>query len=85
MIGIDIGLGLLVVTCLASTYRMIIGPSEADRVVASDLLFFGMIGIIALIGVRVASLATFDIVLVASVVGFLATLSLARALTRGKR
>ena len=85
MIGIDIGLGLLVATCLASTYRMIAGPDEADRVVAADLLFFGMIGIIALVGVRVASAATFDIVLVASVVGFLATLSLARALTRGKR
>jgi multicomponent Na+:H+ antiporter subunit F len=85
VIGIDIGLGLLVAACLASTYRMVVGPAEADRVVAADLLFFGMIGIIALIGVRVASGATFDIVLVASVVGFLATLSLARALTRGKR
>ncbi|GIG54988.1 monovalent cation/H+ antiporter complex subunit F [Demequina activiva] len=85
MIGIDIGLGLLVVACLASTYRMIAGPSEADRVVAADLLFFGMIGIIALVGVRMASAATFDLVLVASVVGFLATLSLARALTRGTR
>lgn len=85
MIGIDIGLALLVLACLASTYRMIAGPSEADRVVAADLLFFGMIGIIALLGVRAASGATFDIVLVASVVGFLATLSLARAVTRGRR
>ena len=85
MIGIDIGLGLLVLACIASTYRMIAGPSEADRVVAADLLFFGVIGIIVLIGVRAAAAATFDIALVATLVGFLATLFLARALTRGIR
>lgn len=85
MIGIDIGLGLLVLACLGSTYRMIVGPSDADRIVAADLLLFGMMGIICLIGVRMASTATFDIVLIASAVGFLGSLSLARALTRGKR
>lgn len=85
MIGLDIGLGLLVLACLASTYRMIAGPTDADRVVAADLLLFGIMGIIVLIGVRMASTATFDIVLVLSAVGFLGALSLARALTRGKR
>ena len=85
MIGLDIGLGLLVVACMASTYRMLAGPTDTDRVIAADLLLFGMVGIIALIGVRMASTATFDIVLVASVVGFLGALSLARALTRGAR
>ena len=85
MIGIDIGLGLLVLACVASTYRMIAGPSEADRVVAGELLFFGVVGIITLIGVRAAVAATFDIVLVATLLGFLATLFLARGLTRGMR
>lgn len=85
MIGIDIGIALLVLACLASTYRMLAGPSEADRVIAADLLFFGMIGVVALVGVRAVSSATFDIVLVASVLGFLGALSLARALTRGAR
>lgn len=85
MIGIDIALGLLLVACLASTYRMIAGPTEADRVIAADLLLFGMVGVIALAGVRMTSAATFDLVLVASLVGFLGALSLARALTRGAR
>lgn len=85
MIGIDIGLGLLLLACLASTYRMIAGPTEADRVIAADLLLFGIVGVIALAGVRMASAGTFDIVLVASLVGFLGALSLARALTRGTR
>ncbi|WP_062381421.1 monovalent cation/H+ antiporter complex subunit F [Demequina pelophila] len=85
MIGIDIGLALLLIACLASTYRMVKGPTGADRAVAADLLLFGIVGIIALIGLKVASPARFDIVLVASVVGFLGALSLARTITRGHR
>ena len=85
MNGIDVGLAVLVVACLASTYRMIVGPTEADRVVAADLLLFGMVGVIALVGVKASSAATFDIVLVASMTAFLGALSLARTLTRGNR
>lgn len=85
MIGVDIGIAILAVTCLVTTYRMLVGPTDADRVVAADLLFFGVVGLIALIGVRSVTAFAFDIVLIASLVGFLTALSLARALTRGKR
>lgn len=85
MIALDIGIVLIAVACLASTYRMLAGPAEADRVIAGDLLLFGVVGLIALFGVRAASTFTFDIVLVTALVGFLGALSLARALTRGKR
>ncbi|ANG86309.1 monovalent cation/H+ antiporter complex subunit F [Microbacterium aurantiacum] len=85
MIGLDIAIGILALSMLVTTYRMLTGPDDADRVVAADLLLFGAVGLIAVIGVRVAATYAFDIVLVATVVGFLAALSLARALTRGKR
>ncbi len=85
MIVIEIAIGLVVVTILAATYRIIVGPSDADRAVAADLLFFSIIALIALIGVHLASSATFDILLIATLVGFLGILSLSRALTRGKR
>lgn len=85
MIGVDFGIVLLLITIAAAAVRMARGPGDADRAVAADLLFFAIIGLIALLGVRVASSATFDIVLVATLVGFLATVSLARAVTRGKR
>jgi multicomponent Na+:H+ antiporter subunit F len=85
MIGVDIGIALMLVTVAAAALRMARGPGDADRAVAADLLFFAIIGLIALVGVRLASSATFDIVLVATLVGFLATVSLARAVTRGKR
>ncbi|QSB05701.1 monovalent cation/H+ antiporter complex subunit F [Natronoglycomyces albus] len=85
MIGIDIGIALVAITILATAWRIIVGPTDGDRVLASDLLFFSVIAGIALLGVRVASTATFDVVLIATLVGFLAAMSLARALTKGKR
>jgi multicomponent Na+:H+ antiporter subunit F len=85
MIALDVSIILIAIACVASTYRMLAGPTEADRAIVGDLLLFGVIGLIALFGIRAASTFTFDIVLIASVVGFLGALSLARALTRGKR
>lgn len=84
-VGIDIGIGIIVIACFAATYRILAGPTEADRAIGGDLLLFGMIGLLALFGVRIGSPATFDIVLIASLVGFLGALSLARVLARGKR
>lgn len=78
-------LALLAATIVAATVRMMRGPSDADRAVAADLLFFSTIAIIAVIGVRAASTSTFDIMLIATLVGFLGVLSLSRALTRGRR
>lgn len=83
--GIDIAIVILVVSTLVATYRMVKGPSEADRAVAGDLLMFGVIGLIAIFGVRSAREYTFDLVLIAAVVGFLSAISLARAMTRGQR
>ncbi|MDO5633840.1 MAG: monovalent cation/H+ antiporter complex subunit F [Micrococcus sp.] len=82
---LDLAVAGLVIAALISTIRMLRGPEEADRAIAGDLLMFGVVGIVALLGVRMANVYTFDLVLVAAVVGFLSAMSLARALTRGKR
>lgn len=85
MIGVHLGIGLITLACVAATYRMLAGPTEADRAIAGDLLLFAVVGLVALFGVRAASGFTFDIVLIVALIGFLGALSLARALTRGKR
>ena len=61
------------------------GPNDANRAIAADLLFSSVVGLIALFGVLAMSPPVFDLVLIATLVGFLATLSLARALTKGRR
>ncbi|GAA3514251.1 MULTISPECIES: monovalent cation/H+ antiporter complex subunit F [Dietzia] len=85
MIAVSIGIVILALSCIIGTYRMLAGPSDADRAIAADLLMFGTVGLIALIGVRLSATYAFDLILIASLVGFLGALSLARALTKGYR
>lgn len=84
-IGVITGLILLAVCMIAVAYRIISAPTDADRAVAADLLMFSFTGLLALIGVILAGAFFFDLILVASVAGFLSAVSLARALTRGRR
>ncbi|WP_420113561.1 monovalent cation/H+ antiporter complex subunit F [Pseudactinotalea sp.] len=85
MIALDIALAGCGIALLLSGWRILRAPTPADRVIAADLLTFSLIAIIALIGTRLARAGTFDLVLIATLVGFLAAISLARALTGGKR
>jgi multicomponent Na+:H+ antiporter subunit F len=85
VIGLAITAVFLVATLPALIYRMVAGPTIPDRALAADFILFVTIGLIALLGVALASSATFDLVLVATAVGFLATLALARLITRQKR
>lgn len=85
MIALDIALAGCAVALLLSGWRIMRAPTPADRVVAADLLTFSLIALIVLIGTRMARTGTFDLVLIATLVGFLAAVSLARALTGGRR
>ncbi len=85
MIGVDVALVACAFAAVLSAYRIVVGPTPADRAVASDLLTFALVALVALIGLRAESTATLDLVLVATLVAFLSSVSLARALTRGWR
>ncbi|QWC84027.1 pesticidal protein Cry26Aa [Nocardioidaceae bacterium] len=85
MTVIDVAIGGVVVALLLSAWRITVGPTAADRVVAADLLTFSLVALVALVGHRIGSGATLDLVLVATLVAFLAAVSLSRALTRGWR
>ena len=85
MIVLDIAILIVALTALPAAYRMLIGPTRADRVSAADSMLFILVAMIALVGMKKGSGFTFDLVLVASVVGFLSAVSLARALMRGAR
>lgn len=85
MIGIDVALVGCLFAAVLSSYRIVVGPTRADRAVAADLLTFAIVALIAVVGARAYSTATLDLVLVATLVAFLSAVSLARALTRGWR
>lgn len=83
--GVYLGLVILAMCMIAVAYRLTTAPFDADRAVAGDLLMFTFTSMLALIGVLLAGDYFFDVIVVASVVGFLSAVSLARVLTRGRR
>lgn len=72
--------GLLVALALAfllALVRVVVGPSLPDRVVAADVCFLTVVGFLALVSVRRDVVEFIDVVLVATLLGFVATISLA--------
>lgn len=85
MIAVDIALFSLAATFLLALIRVVLGPSIADRAMAADICLFSVVTSIALVAVRTGAQSFLDVVLVASLLGFLATISLARLVKRERR
>ncbi len=78
MLVLDVALGVLVLALGVATWRLVAGPTDADRVLAVDFGFVVVVSAIALLAVRLNTAALLDLVLAATLVGFLATVALAR-------
>lgn len=76
MMWLDLALAALAVTFALALVRAFIGPSVADRAVAADVGLYTIVGAIALLAVRVGSSTFVDVVLIATLLGFLATVAL---------
>ncbi|MDP2013592.1 MAG: monovalent cation/H+ antiporter complex subunit F [Actinomycetota bacterium] len=74
----DVALALVALGMLAAVYRAVRGPSAADRLVAAELGFIAAVCAIVLVEMRIDLPALLDIALAAVLIGFLATLGLAR-------
>lgn len=77
-----IAFGVLLVSALLAVVRLVRGSSVADRIVALDLLL-----VIIVSGIAVATVATrsgvfLDVLVVAALLGFLGTVTVARYMER---
>ena len=79
---IEVSLGVLCLSFLMSLVRAAIGPTLADRAAATDVCLYCVVGALALMGVRAQSSVFVDAMLVATLLGFIATVALARLLDR---
>ena len=84
-IGGWIAAGLLSASVLLGLLRVFTAKDSATRAVVGDLMFFSCIGILVLYGVHMRSQVSVDAALIASILGILATVALARIITRGRR
>ena len=80
---VDASLALLAVALTLAVVRLARGPSLPDRVVALDFLTTAILAFCGLAALRSGVTAMLDIALVLALVGFLATVALARFAERG--
>ncbi|GHE13950.1 monovalent cation/H+ antiporter complex subunit F [Klenkia taihuensis] len=82
---LDTALVLLALCLVVAAVRAVVGPTDADRVLAVDFGFLVTLCAVALLAVRLRTPALLDLVLVGTLVGFLATVALARLVARRSR
>lgn len=76
--------GALVIAMCLSVYRMVRGPRAQDRILGLDTLYVcAMLELLAF-GVRTGNTIYFEAALVIGMLGFVATVSLAKFLMRGE-
>ncbi|MDP2238861.1 MAG: K+/H+ antiporter subunit F [Burkholderiales bacterium] len=73
-------IGLAFVLCLLRLAR---GPSAADRILALDTLYINAVALLIVLGIRMASTFYFEAALLIALMGFVATVALARYLAHG--
>ena len=66
-----------------TAWRLLRGPHATDRVLALDTLYINTVGLVILLGLKLGSDLLFEAALVIAMLGFIATVSLARFLARG--
>lgn len=85
-VATDVAFGFLAVAGLLCLVHLVRGPSTADRIVALDLLLVVVVSAIALEAARNRAGPYLDVLVVASLIGFVGTVTVARFIeSRGSR
>lgn len=77
-ISLEIGFICIVLSVVLAFVRLIKGPSLQDRVVALDFMTVAIVAFCGLAAIRYGTPEFLDVALVLALVGFLATVALAR-------
>jgi multicomponent K+:H+ antiporter subunit F len=75
---------MLGLACLCASWRVLRGPRAQDRVVALDTLYLNAMLLLLTLGIRAGTDLYFEAALVIGLLGFVATVALAKFLMRGE-
>ncbi len=75
---------LLGIAIAITAYRMMRGPRAQDRIVSLDALYVNVMLLLLVFGIKTESTLYFEAALVISLLGFVATVALAKFLMRGE-
>jgi multicomponent K+:H+ antiporter subunit F len=68
---------------LLATWRLLRGPSVADRILALDTLYINSLALLVLLGLRFGTDLYFEAALLIAMLGFVGTVVLSKYLLRG--
>lgn len=81
---LQIALSVMIVLLLPCAYRVVVGPSPADRLQAIETTTTLLIGIIIILTLLQNSVLVIDVGIALAAFGFIATLAIARYLSEGR-
>lgn len=81
---LPIVVALLTVALALAAWRLLRGPSAADRVLALDTLYINALALLVMAGVWLDSVLYFEVALLIGLLGFVGTVGVAIFLLRGR-
>lgn len=76
-------LGMVTLALLFSLYRLVVGSSTPDRILALDTLYLNTVALLILFGIQQHTALYFEVALLIAVMGFVGTVALSKYLLRG--
>lgn len=81
--ALDFAFVAVAVAMALCTWRLLLGPTPTDRVLALDTLYINIVVMAVLLGLRLGTELLFEGALLVAMLGFVSTVALARYLCRG--
>lgn len=74
---------LIAIAMILNIYRLLVGPSVADRILSLDTLYINSIALLIVLSLYVGNTLYFEAALLIAVMGFVGTVALSKYLLRG--
>ena len=81
--ALNVAFVMVGVAMLLGGWRVLVGPTLTDRVLALDTLYINAIALIVLFGIHLGTSMYFEAALLIALIGFVSTVAVAKYLLRG--
>ncbi len=81
-LALDATMAMLGVALILNLFRLIRGPTVADRILSLDTLYINTVAVLILFGIRMNTVIYFEAALVIAMLGFVGTVALSKYVMR---
>ncbi len=74
---------MIAISMILTLYRLLVGPTVADRILALDTLYINSIALLIVLSLHLGNMLYFEAALLIAVMGFVGTVALSKYLLRG--